>query len=171
MATNNPKLSLAVQYACQAPELTRSKIRNWVQKALNAAHSEIKLANSPHTPQLEYDLLGAELTIRLVDEAEGKDLNANYRNRDYATNVLTFEYGVTPDGIANADIVLCVPVIRQQAQEQNKQFTHHAAHLVIHGVLHAMGYDHLEEDQAKHMEHIETTLLAKMGVSDPYKML
>lgn len=169
----NPKLSLAVQYACDAPDLTRSKIRNWVQKALNTAHAQISLSNtpSPHTPQPEYGLLAAEITIRLVDTAEGKELNFNYRGRDYATNVLTFEYGMTPDGTLNADIVLCVPVVKQQALEQNKTFTHHAAHLIIHGVLHAIGYDHLEQDQAKHMEHIETTLLAKMGISDPYKLL
>lgn len=163
-----PKLSLAIQYACDVPELSRSKIRSWVQKALNAAYKDMADHDSKYIPKPEYTLAAVEITIRFVDESEGKELNLNYRNRDYATNVLTFEYGMTPDGTASGDIVLCVPVIRLQADEQDKDFLHHAAHLIIHGVLHALGYDHTENEQAQHMEHIETTILAKMSITDPY---
>lgn len=168
---SKPKLSLSIQFVYDIPEITRSKIRTWVQNTLNTAVEEISLADSVYTPEHEYELESAEITIRMVDEAEGKELNSSYRNRDYATNVLTFEYGVTPDGNANADIVLCIPVIKLEAQEQNKEFQHHLAHLIVHGVLHALGYDHTEEVQANHMEHIETTILSKMGISDPYKLL
>ena len=168
---NSPKLSLSVQYACDCPEITRSNFRVWVKKALNAAFVDINTDDNAYAPSHEYDLESAEITIRLVDQDEGLELNSSYRNRDYATNVLTFEYGVTPDGNATADIVLCIPIIKTEAQEQNKEFIHHMAHLTVHGVLHSLGYDHIEDDQAKHMEHLETTILSKMGISDPYKQL
>src|SRR5699024_5402733 len=95
-------------------------------------------------------IAGASLTIRLVNEAEGLELNNSYRSRNYATNVLTFEYGPDPDAVIHGDIVLCVPVLEQEAIQQNKPLVHHAAHLVIHGVLHALGYDHLEANEALH---------------------
>lgn len=155
------KLSLTVQYATEAPELTRSRLRRWAQQALNGAVADTSIpANNT--------IAGASITIRLVDEAEGLELNTSYRERNYATNVLTFEYGPDPDAIIHGDIVLCVPVLEQEAIQQNKPLVHHAAHLVIHGVLHALGYDHLEADEAMHMETLETKLLAKINIPDPY---
>jgi probable rRNA maturation factor len=99
---------------------------------------------------------------------EAQQLNAGYRHKDYATNVLTFEYGVQPDGTAAGDIVVCVPVLKREAKEQRKDFLCHAAHLMIHGTLHALGYDHIKAREAKHMESLETHILASMGIDNPY---
>lgn len=109
------------------------------------------------------------LTVRLVDANEGKTLNSQFRQRDYATNVLTFEYGVDADGMASGDIILCVPVLRREAAEQHKPLLHHAAHLTIHGVLHALGHDHIDPDEAQTMEVLEIQTLRKMGIPNPYR--
>jgi len=82
--------------------------------------------------------------------------------------VLTFEYGVDPEGTARGDIVVCVPVLVREAREQKKAFLDHAAHLTIHGVLHALGYDHIKVRDARRMEALETAILARIGISDPY---
>ncbi len=96
-------------------------------------------------------------------------LNQTWRHRQGATNVLTFEYGTDPGGTAHADIVLCIPVLEREAIAQQKPYLDHAAHLVIHGVLHALGYDHIKPEEASHMEALETTLLRSMGIRDPYQ--
>lgn len=155
-----PELRLAVQYAMPAPELPRWRVRRWVQRAVNAAAID-RAEDSP--------LQAAELTVRLVDADEARELNSSYRERDYATNVLTFEYGTDPEGTAHGDIVLCVPVLHAEAREQGKPLLHHAAHLIVHGVLHALGYDHLSAEEAEHMESLETTLLDQFGIADPYQ--
>ncbi len=156
---NNPtiKLALAVQYGTPAPLLPRWRIRRWVQRALMAAHGDQALEFSAFTA-----------AVRIESLANARMFNAQYRNKDYATNVLTFEYGVTPDGSASADIVLCLPIIKQEARAQRKDFLCHAAHLTIHGTLHALGYDHVRARDAKHMEALEVKILAEMGISDPY---
>ena len=153
-----PELSLSVQYAAPAESLPRWRLRRCVQAALAAA---------PYNP----DIARMNLTIRLVNADEGRELNQQFRNRDYATNVLTFEYGVQPDAGLMADIVLCLPVLHQEAQEQHKKVLAHAAHLTIHGVLHALGYDHQDEYEAQEMETLETHILAKLGFTDPYRIL
>lgn len=155
-----PELRLAVQYATPVPELPRWRIRRWVQHALNAAATDQNAGSGSQA---------AELTVRLVDTTEARELNHAYRERDYATNVLTFEYGTDPDGTARADIVLCVPVLHTEAREQGKPLVHHAAHLIVHGVLHALGYDHITSEDARHMESLETTLLSRFGIRDPYQ--
>jgi probable rRNA maturation factor len=113
----------------------------------------------------------SELTIRLVDEAEGLELNHTYRQRDYATNVLSFPADV-PDGLLDipllGDLVICVPVVEREALEQEKTPEAHWAHLVIHGCLHLLGYDHIDDDEAEEMEALERTLLAELGHPDPY---
>lgn len=157
-----PDLHLSVQYATPAPELPRWRIRRWVQRAVNAAARDRDHAT-------EQPLHAVELTIRLVDADEGLDLNSSYRGRDYATNVLTFEYGTDPDGTTRGDIIVCVPVLHREAREHGKPVLHHAAHLIIHGVLHALGYDHESPHEARHMEGLETTLLGALGVRDPYQ--
>jgi len=147
------KLSLSVQYpdARLQETITRPKIRRWVQAALFAP---------------------AELTIRFVDAEEGRNLNREYRGKDYATNVLTFSYNegedVDPDAPTQADIILCSDVLEKEAAEQKKTVEQHTAHLIVHGVLHAQGYDHMDDEEAAEMEGIETEILAGLGVADPY---
>jgi probable rRNA maturation factor len=109
-----------------------------------------------------------QVGLRLVGLKEAQQLNASYRHKDYATNVLTFEYGVLPDGTAAGDIVICVPVLKREAKEQRKDFLCHAAHLIIHGTLHALGYDHVKPRETQHMESLETLTLAQMGIDNPY---
>lgn len=155
LVTVLPKFSLSVQYACPAPELPRWRIRKWVSKALASA---LEL-----TPEQQ-----VELTIRIVSRQEGHELNLAWRQRDYATNVLTFEYGADPAGIISTDIILCIDVLKQEAQAQNKPLLNHAAHLITHGVLHGLGYDHIEEDEAQEMEALETKILALQKIPDPY---
>lgn len=116
------------------------------------------------------DLPDAELTLRLVDEDEGRALNHRYRNRDQATNVLSFPADL-PARIPVpllGDVVLCVPVIAREAEDQGKPLTHHWAHMIIHGILHLRGFDHTCDQQAEEMEAIERRLLAKLHVPDPY---
>ena len=148
------KLTLSVQHADKrlAETLARADIRRWVQAAQFAP---------------------AEYTIRFVGEAEGRALNRDYRGKDYATNVLTFAYAdgeeVSDDDVVQADIVLCVDVLLKEAQERSLPVEQHAAHLIVHGVLHAQGYDHEDDDEAAEMEGLETEILAGLGMPDPYK--
>lgn len=158
-----PNLGLAVQYATEVPELPRWRLRRWAKRAVESVFAEE--AELLETPRFQR----VELTLRLVDAEEGRSLNQGYRERDYATNVLTFEYGIDPDGVASGDIVLCVPVLHREAQEQGKPLLAHAAHLTVHGVLHALGYDHLEEEEAEDMEALETRILASLDIADPYR--
>jgi probable rRNA maturation factor len=109
----------------------------------------------------------AELTLRFVGAAEARRLNREFRGRDYATNVLTFDYQHAP--VVLADIALCVPVVRREAREQRKGFREHLAHLVVHGVLHAQGHDHDRATRARKMEALEGRVLAGLGIDDPYR--
>ena len=109
----------------------------------------------------------AEITVRIVSEAEGHALNHSYRRKDYATNVLTFDYAQVP--IVIADIVLCAPVVAAEAKEQGKTLQAHYAHLLVHGTLHAQGWDHETSlKDAKAMEAHEVAILHKLGVPNPY---
>lgn len=155
--------AFTVQYATEAPELPRWRLRRWAQRAVEfTAAEEAELLDTPRFQR-------AELTLRLVDADEGRALNNSYRQRDYATNVLTFEYGVDPTGTVGGDIVLCVPVLHKEAAEQGKPLLAHAAHLTIHGVLHALGYDHLDDEDAEEMEALETRILASLRIPNPYQ--
>jgi probable rRNA maturation factor len=104
--------------------------------------------------------------VRLVDAEEGQALNRDYRQKDYATNVLTFDYAQEP--VVMADLIICAPVIEQEAQEQGKTLEAHYAHMLVHGALHAQGWDHMEEDEAQAMEAREREIMAKLGFDDPY---
>lgn len=147
------KLSLSVQYPDPRLQesITRPKVRKWVQAAL---------------------LGPAELTVRFVDAAEGQVLNRDYREKDYATNVLTFAYNegdeLAADEPVRADIILCTDVLEREAGEQNKTVEEHAAHLIVHGVLHAQGYDHMDDEEATEMEQFERDILESLGFPDPY---
>lgn len=112
----------------------------------------------------------AEIAIRVVDEEEGRELNATYRGHDYATNILAFPAEL-PDGVGAVllgDLAICAPLVIREAVEQNKTVVAHWAHLVVHGVLHLLGYDHAEEAAAAVMESRERAVLAKLGYPDPY---
>lgn len=152
-------LDLAVQMSLSREEKTlvpaRKAIRAWARAAL--------LAGS------------AQVAIRLVGEVEGHELNLTYRGKDYATNVLTFAYGmeaILPDGSGltalSGDMVLCVPVIQREATEQGKALDAHFAHMIVHGMLHLQGYDHEEAQAADVMEDMETFILARLGYGNPY---
>ncbi|MDO9260280.1 MAG: rRNA maturation RNase YbeY, partial [Polaromonas sp.] len=109
----------------------------------------------------------AEITVRIVDAEEGQALNRGYRQKDYATNVLTFDY--TRDPVVTADLVLCAPVVEREAREQGKTLQAHYAHLLVHGTLHAQGYDHeTNEGDALEMEALEIMLLDALGFPNPY---
>jgi probable rRNA maturation factor len=111
----------------------------------------------------------AQLTIRIVDAEEGKVLNRDYRGKDYATNVLTFAYTEDSDAdVTQADIILCTDVLQKEADEQKKTVLEHALHLVVHGVLHAQGYDHESDEEAEEMEALEIEILEKLGLKNPY---
>ncbi|WP_029404627.1 rRNA maturation RNase YbeY [Stutzerimonas stutzeri] len=113
----------------------------------------------------------SELTIRLVEEDEGRELNRTWRQKDYPTNVLSFPADV-PDELLDipllGDLVICVPVVEREAAEQGKALQAHWAHLVMHGCLHLLGYDHIDDEEAEEMESLERQLLAELGHPDPY---
>ena len=150
MGSRKPKLALSVQEAVKAHPLpARAQWRKWAQAAL------------------END---AQVTLRIVDTAEGRRLNAQFRGKDYATNVLTFAYG--KPAVAGAalcgDIVLCAPVVEVEAAEQSKPLEAHYAHLVVHAMLHLQGYDHETDEEAHAMESRESALVMQLGYPDPY---
>ncbi|RAP56289.1 rRNA maturation RNase YbeY [Oleiagrimonas sp. MCCC 1A03011] len=131
-----------------------ASFRAWVAAALRAVHRR-----KP-----------AELSIRIVDADEGRALNAAYRGKDYATNVLSFPAELPPgvDLPLIGDLVICAPVVVREAAEQNKPAREHWAHMTVHGVLHLLGYDHIEDADAVRMEALETRILAGLGIDDPY---
>ena len=108
----------------------------------------------------------AAFCVRFVGEEEGRELNKTYRSKDYATNVLTFDYQHEPE--AQADIVICTSVLVREAKEQDKSFREHLAHLLVHAALHAQGWDHETDEEAEEMEALEKVILKKLGFADPY---
>jgi probable rRNA maturation factor len=135
-----------VQYAAKGEALpTRAEVRKWVRATAPGA---------------------ADLTVRFVDAEEGRSLNAQYRGKDYATNVLTFPYAREP--VLAGDLVLCLPVVLREAAEQGKPAAAHFAHLVVHGMLHLQGYDHETGAEARIMEQMERDILDRLGYPDPY---
>ncbi|OQW86867.1 MAG: rRNA maturation RNase YbeY [Rhodoferax ferrireducens] len=145
------QLTLSLQFgklpdaALHRAALPRHKVTKWIRHALQD---------------------DAEITVRIVDAVEGQALNRDYRQKDYATNVLTFDY--TQEPIVTADLVLCAPVVAQEAKEQNKTLEEHYAHLLVHGTLHAQGWDHDEDEDAQVMELRESEILARLGFENPY---
>jgi len=145
-------LSLSLQFARDAeatahrPSLPRHKVARWIRHAL---------------------AVDAEITVRIVGTEEGQRLNREYRHKDYATNVLTFDYQQEPTVLA--DLVLCAPVLEREAREQGKTLEEHYAHLLVHGALHAQGWDHeTSEEDAREMEAYETAILRELGFANPY---
>jgi probable rRNA maturation factor len=142
-----PELTLSLQQpdARHRNTLARHRVARWVRAALEAP---------------------AQVTVRIVGETEGRALNKSYRRKNYATNVLTFDYERAP--VVVADLVLCAPVVAREAKEQGKSLEAHYAHLLVHGALHAQGYDHERVRDAKVMEARERAVLAALGYDDPY---
>ena len=150
MTLNNLDLSLQFgqfdNVAAHQALLTEAKVTQWIKHAL---------------------AVDAEMAVRIVGVEEGQALNLQYRKKDYATNVLTFNYQYEPT--VQADLVICGPVIEREAQEQNKTLEEHYAHMVVHGTLHAQGWDHeTSEADADEMEAYETDIMAELGFADPY---
>ncbi len=153
-----PALSLAVQYAQTRNELPRWRLRGWVMHTLR----ELAQRQVPDLPSR------LALTLRLAARDEARELNREYRGRDYATNVLTFIYDTDPEGTLHADAVVCVDVLEDEARDQSKSLLAHAAHLVVHATLHALGYDHEDDTEAQAMEALEVAILARLKLPDPY---
>lgn len=126
--------------------LPRHKVTRWIRAALQS---------------------DAEITVRIVGTEEGQALNRDYRKKDYASNVLTFDY--TQEPIVTADLVLCAPVIAQEAKDQGKTLQAHYAHLLVHGTLHAQGWDHDEDEDAQVMELRESEIMNRLGFDNPYE--
>ncbi|UXN36283.1 rRNA maturation RNase YbeY [Avibacterium paragallinarum] len=124
------------------------------------------------TAAVQAENLEPEITIRIVDEVESQQLNATYRGKDYPTNVLSFPFEC-PEEVELpllGDLVICSQVVEREAAEQGKPLMAHWAHMVVHGCLHLLGYDHIEDDEAEEMESLETEIMQKLGFADPYLM-
>jgi len=143
-----PALQLSLQFADarHRGELPRHRVARWIRAALQAP---------------------AQITVRIVDADEGRALNRDYRARDYATNVLTFDYEHAP--MIVADLVLCAPVIEKEAREQRLPVDAYYAHMLVHGTLHAQGLDHENDADARVMEARESEIMRTLGFSDPYR--
>jgi probable rRNA maturation factor len=147
LAAARAPLTLSLQFADPADRalLPRHRVARWIRAALEAP---------------------AEITVRIVGADEAQALNRAYRAKDYATNVLTFDYARGP--VVVADLVLCAPVLRREARENGVALDAHYAHLLVHGTLHAQGYDHEDDAEARVMEARETELMRALGFADPY---
>jgi len=145
---SRPDLSLSLQFADprHRAQLPRHKVQRWIRAALE---------------------LPGEIAVRIVDTEEGRQLNHEFRGKDYATNVLTFDYSHEP--VVGADLVICAEVVEREAQEMGIDLVAHYAHMLVHGTLHAQGYDHEEDDEAEAMESRETEILLALGFADPYR--
>ena len=143
-----PELTLSLQFADARHRavLPRHKVARWLRAALE---------------------LPAEITVRIVGDDEGQSLNRDFRGKDYATNVLTFDYEHEP--VVQADLVLSAGVVEHEAIDLGIAVVDHYAHLLVHGALHAQGYDHEADDEAAAMESRETAILLSLGIADPYR--
>lgn len=143
-----PELQLSLQFADARHRalLPRHRVARWLRTAL---------------------AVPGQIAVRIVGAEEGLALNRDYRGQDHATNVLTFDYQQTPEVIA--DLVLCAPVVESEAAQQRTDIAAHYAHLLVHGALHAQGFDHIEDEDAALMEARESELLVALGFEDPYR--
>ena len=148
------KMIIDLQIACEQESglPTAEQIEQWATAAVQPQSDEV------------------EMTVRIVDEPESHELNLNYRGKDHPTNVLSFPFEC-PDEVELpllGDLVICRQVVEREAQEQDKPLMAHWAHMVVHGSLHSLGYDHIEDDEAEEMESLETQIMTGLGFADPY---
>ncbi len=151
------KLKLDVQYATQAAAVPdKAALAQWARAAFAGAPLDA--------------LQSAEVTVRIVDEPESAALNERYRRKQGATNVLSFPYDEPPvvDGRLSGDLVICAPIVQREARARGVTETAHWAHMVVHGILHLRGYDHIDEQEAAVMEGLEVEVLQKLGFPNPY---
>jgi len=143
-----PSLTLSLQFADRShrAQLPRHKVVRWIRAALQRP---------------------AEITVRIVGAEEGRALNRDYRDKDYPTNVLTFDYNHEP--VVVADLIVCAPVVEDEARRQGLSLEAHYAHLLVHGTLHAQGHDHEEDHEARVMESLESEAMTGLGFADPYR--
>ncbi len=150
-----------MQVASEHPELpNQEQLSLWAQTALQGLKNQ------------------AELSIRLVDASESQQLNLEYRGKDKPTNVLSFPFEV-PEALQGldevshliGDLIICAPVVADEAKQQNKPAMHHWAHMVVHGCLHLLGYDHITDEEAQVMEDLERSILSKLDITDPYLLI
>lgn len=147
-------IAVDIQYAVEAPGLpTEADFTRWVATVLRDRKVE------------------GEVCIRIVDAEESQALNAEYRGKDKPTNVLSFPFEVPPGVPVTllGDLVICAEVVAREAEEQQKAALHHWAHMVVHGTLHLLGFDHINDDEAEEMEALERDLLARLDIADPYQ--
>lgn len=148
---------LDIEIACEGASVPpEASLQAWLGAALDAAGAD----------------KDAEVSVCIVDEAEGQALNAQYRHKDYPTNVLSFPADIPAEvGIPLlGDLVVCAPVVAREAAEQGKSLEAHWAHMLVHGTLHLLGYDHIEEAEAEEMEALETGVLTQLGFPPPYEL-
>lgn len=150
-------IGVDVEIASNEPDIPRAaEIRSWLEAVVEHALDDQNI----------------EIAVRVVDESEGRELNKRFRQQDKATNVLSFpaDSPVLPHGAPRllGDIVICSPVVAREASEQGKDLHNHWAHMLVHGVLHLLGYDHETEQEAEIMESVEREMLANRGIDDPY---
>ena len=143
-----PPLSLSLQFAdpSHREALPRHRVMRWIRAALQAP---------------------GEIAVRIVGADEGRVLNRDFRGKDYATNVLTFDYAHAP--VVQADLIVCAPVVAQEARKARRPLEAHYAHMLVHGTLHAQGWDHEDDAEAEAMEARESEILLGLGFSDPYR--
>ncbi|MEJ2643433.1 MAG: rRNA maturation RNase YbeY [Gammaproteobacteria bacterium] len=154
MSASVPALDLELQRAVQdVPLPSETEFRSWVAAALVVPHAAV------------------EVVIRVVDETESASLNETYRHKQGPTNVLSFPFEAPPGVQSNllGDLAVCAPIVEREAREQGKPATAHWAHMVVHGVLHLQGYDHVEAGAAEEMENLERRILSQLGYPDPYE--
>lgn len=147
-------LEVVVQNASSEATVPDPKlIQHWASAALSEPQQEV------------------EISLRIVDEEEGRSLNHTWRNKDYPTNVLSFPVGEPIEQAPGllGDMVICAPIVAREANEQGKTIEAHWAHLVVHGMLHLQGYDHEQQDEAEKMEALEISILDKIGYANPYE--
>jgi probable rRNA maturation factor len=148
--------SVEIQTIFSSPEQpSKQQIQRWVDTALADVNED------------------TEIVVRIVDEAESAELNSTYRHKQGSTNILSFPVEI-PEGIdlnLLGDLVVCAPVLEREAQQQGKTIEHHWAHIIIHGVLHLLGYDHLDDEEAEAMESKEIALLQQLNINNPYQQV
>lgn len=151
------KIKLSLRHFKIKRYIKKCYVRDLISKSIDVLRSHNKLVN----------INSMEIYIRVTNEKEIHYLNKKFRNIDKSTNVLTFEYGIE-NKVLKSDIILCLPVLEKESQNQNKNLIDHISHIVIHGFLHSVGYDHINNKEAIEMENLEIEILRHMDISNPY---